>query len=68
MIGTIIAGSTAAFLAGTAALELVDGMIDRRRLQLSRPQRVAVAAPRQTLAPVAAGKASNEPEILLKAA
>lgn len=68
MIGTIIAGSTAVFLAGTAALDVVDGLIDRRRLQqLPQAKRAPVAPLSQTQA-VTTAQASNEPEILLKAA
>lgn len=69
MIGTIIMGSTAALLAGTAALELVDGMVDRRRSQQVRPLKPApVSALNQAQATVVTAEAWSEPEVLRKAA
>ncbi len=65
MIGTIIVGSAAAFLASTAALDLVDGIVDRRRLMAVKPAQPRVAAP-AVQAPAA--RNWEAPETLLKAA
>ncbi len=65
MIGTIIAGSAAVFLASTAALDMVDGIVDRRRLMSVKPQQSRVAAP-AAQTPVAQNW--EAPETLLKAA
>ncbi|HEY1076453.1 MAG TPA: hypothetical protein VGE51_07165 [Fontimonas sp.] len=64
MIGTLIAGSTAVFLAATAALDMVDGIVDRRRLNTAKPQPPRVAVP---VASAPATPSWQAPE-LLKAA
>ncbi len=65
MIGTIIAGSAAVFLASTAALDMLDGIVDRRRQMTIKPAQPRVASP-AIQAPVAQNW--EAPETLLKAA
>lgn len=66
MFGTLVIGSVALFLASTAALEMVDALVDRRRLNSVKPQRIAEPVRISVQAPVAA--AWEAPEKLLKAA
>lgn len=66
MIGTIIAGSAAVFLASTAALDIVDGIVDRRRQMTLKPQSAAPAV--QTQTQIQAAQNWEAPETLLKAA
>jgi hypothetical protein len=66
MFGTLVIGSVALFLASTAALEMVDALVDRRRLNSVKPQRIAVPVRNAVQAPAAA--AWEAPEKLLKAA
>ncbi len=66
MFGTLVVGSAALFLASTAALEMVDALVDRRRQNSAKPQNLAVPARVSVQTPVAA--AWEAPEKLLKAA
>ena len=66
MFGTIVAGSAALFLASTAALELVDTLVDRRRLSGMKPQNIAIPSRTTDQPPVSV--TWEAPETLLKAA
>jgi len=66
MFGTLVVGSAALYLASTAALEMVDALVDRRRQNSAKPQNLALPARVAVQTPVAA--AWEAPEKLLKAA